>query len=853
MNRKTDYVVGKKTDTTWAGVYGYKPTDPADYKRLGEMFSVFRFETSIEEFAIDKFAKIVIESLQNSYFEELKDYKSSLERLEESCWKMKSKMDLLLSREEEVSNVGIDIEMAIVVFKDNYLYVVTIGESKVFINREENFVDITDGLADRKNTGFLRSASLEVDKNDRFALATSKASTNLLNLEDALKKLDKEKLIESGKQDGVSFMMIADEESDWAVAPKKEPNKTETKEEDSETEESNLEIYEEKPIPPSTIYEEKVNKDIHSDEEQFEEVEDVDQEEDLDDQIDEDFDESEELEENDNEEDLEEEPSKIQKLKERSLGILGSVKDRVSNLRKKDKDFEEDDEYEEEYLDEEDDRSFSERKEKQEEEEKISKIAMLASIVFGFFGSIINAVKNHFKDNKKTYAHIINTIYSRIASFVGAIKNIFQKEILGQNLDRRSLNKRRVKRNRYLFIIGIAVIFIGGNTVISNGRNREKIQDAVQSVETKIEDFDARVQGISTEVINLQYSAGQEKDALSEEIISLRENILIEIDNLEENKLIEEKSGYFETLRSLSSQLSSQADELMLVESFIEPQIVADLSRQFDDSQLSDLEYSEGSLFAADEGRDVIYKLGTNINSEVSIHITEVLEPYILVRSVNGGIIVYDKSDDAVIGRFNPNDKESLARYSNLIPPSVGGPTEAAIYDGNDALYEIHQVHQQIFKRDKTANGYVNGGATFQSQNPPNWKQDPELSNAVDIEVPYEIYVLTENLGIRRYLAGGANTLGREVYINLLDSDYLALQGATALDVNLKYMAVGDSVNRRVMLFEVQDNEQKNIRFIKQFQYRGDDDSFFRDINEIVIVNESLFVLDGNKIVRLDI
>ncbi|MCA9381328.1 hypothetical protein KC678_03620, partial [Candidatus Dojkabacteria bacterium] len=120
-------------------------------------------------------------------------------------------------------------------------------------------------------------------------------------------------------------------------------------------------------------------------------------------------------------------------------------------------------------------------------------------------------------------------------------------------------------------------------------------------------------------------------------------------------------------------------------------------------------------------------------------------------------------------------------------------------------------------------------------------------------EAPYEIYVLAQDLGVRRYLSGGPNTLERQTYINLLDSDFTAMQKATALDVTTNYMAVGDSINKRVLLFQVQDNEQKNLLFTKQYIYEGSDSEIFTDIKEIKIVDGYGYVLDGNRIIRLAI
>lgn len=879
MELRANFIVGKNTDTLWSGVYGYKPDNNDDLRKLGEMFAVFRFETEFEDFAIDKFAKILVESLQNAYFEELKDYKSTLQRLEEACWKMKSKMELLLSREEEISNVGIDMEMAISVFKGNFLYVVTIGESKVFISRDENFVDITEGLTDARGQGFLRSASLETQEEDRFCLATDKASKNLLNIEDALLNLDKTKLIEKGTQEGTALMIIADEDLEWVEEEKFEEN-DEIEEvvglENQMAESEEDEILEKREAGDETFEDEDHSSDeVYEDDNDYRESNGIENNSEVDtqnfdiqeDEVDSDYTDVNDSEadsqvqeddalyyESESEVELDEEEKvsvkeRLLLMKERSVGALNGLKSKFFVGEEEfDADGHEDYEDQDDIEIKENTSRYSEMNNEEDGKGEVSNLAKIVIIPLG----IISSIKNHFKNNKKTYAHIINSIYSKIKGVFQMFKSIFDKEILGKNLDRRALNKRRVKRNRYLLIISIVVIIVGIFYVNNSNQNREAIENAIESVETQLQKYTDEFNSVQTEVLNAQYAPEGDKNDLVNRILLLENNVDSALDEIDSNELIENKTEYIAKYQSISSELSVLSDDLLLIESFSDPQIVVDFSAQFSDAKISDLEYSEGSLFASDEGRDVIYKFGLSLSEDPLVHITDVTEPYILVRSIDGNIIVYDKDDNAVIGEFNPNDKESLQRFDNLIPPSVGGPTESAMFS-NGALYEIHQTNKQIFKREASGDGFVNGGATYQATNPPNWKTDPELGEAIDIEVPYEVYVLTKNLGIRRYLGGGSNTLDRNIFLNLLDSDYNSLQNATALDVTTKYMAVGDSQNQRVLLFEIMDNEQKNVRFIRQYVYNGEDDSTFSNITELIVADAQIFVLDGNKIVRLDI
>ncbi|MCA9381644.1 hypothetical protein KC678_05240, partial [Candidatus Dojkabacteria bacterium] len=780
MTIKFDYINGAETDKVWSKVYGYTPESKADQEQLGSMYAVFKFGTELEDFAIDKFAKIVIESLQTAYFEELKEYKSTLERLEEACWKMKSKIDLLLSREEEASKIGIDVEMSIAVLKNMYLYAVTVGESKIFIEREGNFVDISEGLTDRGKQGFLRSASLELQDDDKICLTTSNGNKHLLNIEEALNKLDKKKLIEKGTQEGVSIMFIADESQEWAVPELKEE---EIKDTDKgaipkEEKEDNLDInsmISEDDNNIETEFEENVEEEIDDDIEEMVEAHGEDHEMKEETMV-------------ETTEEMHQMPNnRVENIRNKAASIFASIKEKIPK-RKKDDHQEEEDAYQPP-IDLEEDTPYSQRREIEEEEiqyeEEGEKTALMKVLdtTLGTVATVVAAVQNHFKDNKKTYAHIINTIFSKTKSVLMAIYSIFEKEVLGKNLDRRSMNRRRVKRNRYLFLILVFFILFGSYSIIRNGNNSAKVTEATEKYQGKIDDYNGEMQSIQQEIQNETYAAGgDDKTQLIERLLDLEGNVDTTIAQLDSDDVLKNKAKFFEQLRSLSNSVDVAKDDVLNIEAFSEPEIIADLSRQFNDAELTDLEYSEGYLFASDEGRDVIYRIAPEIGADVEVHETDVTSPQILVRSTNGEIIVYDKDEEAVMGHFDPTDKESLKRYENLIPPSVGKPVESAMFDSNGALYEINQVHQQIFKREAAGDTFANGGATFQSQNPPNWKQDPELAKAIDIEAPYEIYVLAQDLGVRRYLSGGPNTLERQTYINLLDSDFTAMQKATALD-----------------------------------------------------------------------
>lgn len=331
--------------------------------------------------------------------------------------------------------------------------------------------------------------------------------------------------------------------------------------------------------------------------------------------------------------------------------------------------------------------------------------------------------------------------------------------------------------------------------------------------------------------------------------------MLDQLSELESKLTTQRNKGLFvEQIDSQLATITRTEDKITGSVGFTQPQVIADLGKIYSEANLSDLVYTQGNLYASDKQRNTIYQIGTNLNSEATQFVSDLNSPYTMTVNVDGDIIFYDNDSSGSLGKVSVSDGQ-LTRYPSLSPAVIGSIAKAAIFSGNDALYELHQNHQQIFKREREGDTYSSGGAVYNTQNPPNWKTDPELGSAIDIDVPYEIYVLVRGKGLRRYLAGENNTITKETFINTTDNDYNALSAATAIDTDGKLLAVADPTNRRVMLFSIQDNDAKNLVYEKSFVYRGDDSSVFKNIKEVVVneASNNIFVLDGTSIVRIDL
>src|SRR5690606_23965860 len=112
-----------------------------------------------------------------------------------------------------------------------------------------------------------------------------------------------------------------------------------------------------------------------------------------------------------------------------------------------------------------------------------------------------------------------------------------------------------------------------------------------------------------------------------------------------------------------------------------------------------------------------------------------------------------------------------------------------------------------------------------------------------DVEVDWWLYALVKGEGLKRYLGG--ESVGYTL-INTLASDKEALKDASALEFSATHFYVGDSKNKRVLVFEKNLENEEQFIFVEQYVYRGDGD-VFSNIKEIA-VNEAagqIFVLDG--------
>lgn len=828
MNIRAEFKVGKNNKNDWSGVYGYRPDITSDIQT--ELFCVLRVKSDANGIDLETFAKMLLDEFQDSYYS-FSTTEDEIIKLEESLQRMKTKLEVIVSREDEVLEKGLDLEMVISLINNDTLVVGVVGEAKVLIYREEKIVDISKGLVDANLMGFVKTGSLKLMPRDRVAILTKAPYENeYISIENSIKNLEISESSTIEKLEGSAFMLIADETAEWENL---------TKQKNISALNTNSENTEESVDLP------QFNGDLRPDDyngfntnnpdTNFEPIEGDNIEGHIDNVLTEEGEEylSDEIKDSTG---INTVNSRLSLVSNKVTGLFSNVKSKFKKGSFKNNNFESSsNSLDNKYIPIEDtnDNSY--------ESENSEYINTQNS------NSRFSKFKPNFDENNlKTYQKIIKDILSNIKRLITKLVDLIRYEIIGVP-DRTNManHASRISRNRKILLIVLVVLVVAVYFVIKDAN--EKRFSAEQLEEARIE-F-SQLESDSKSAIS-QVDSVKTQDISKRELLESKLNsYLTEIESQRVTALFNNE------LASLELLILKALDSLNYVIEVNDNNInvVSDIGKFFSDTNLTDMVFANNQIYVSDSKRNVIYSLLTSTNSNPTEVVSGLNTPNILTKDSSNNIVVFDNDVTSAVGRLNTTSNE-FVRVTGLSPAVIGSVNEAEIYTGNDAIYEIHQNHQQIFKRDVGGTGFVGGGSIYVSVNPPNWRTDSEFANAIDIDIPYEIYVLIQGQGLKRYLAGEGNTLTYEIFSNLSQSDYDTFKNATSFDIDGNYLAVGDSENNRVMLFTIEDNEQKNIKFVQQYNYRGEKD-VFGDIEEISIdfSKNTIYILDGTKIVSLSV
>lgn len=838
MNLRVEFSSGKISSNEWAGVYGFDPLqdDSVESAMDLQMFAVIGLKTEASDMNLERIGKMLLENIQEHFFNSISSEKNLIEKLEDSLWKIKAKIEVLLSKESELFSKGLDIEMSLIIVGVDILYAAVVGESKIFLMRGDKFVDISKALVDKSMAGFAKTGSLKLEGKDRVCLATSKISGDAENIRSLLNSLDVNLITRFSHNSGEAVMMIASGAAEWKEIP----------------EESNV-VVESEQFQNEPVIEETLPKlDIPSFEEQDS----------LEYQVEEEPNNflSENLEVQTDLLPVSEKRYKrigrslskvFSKGANKVLGLGTNLKNKM--LSRKNNLLEVNDESRLVKILHEDHSESSPENFVEYAGVKTNFLQKILSILKSLFEFIVGKVRSlikFIKNNDKNYAKYIRDFFSFLANSAKKILEFFKREFFG-TADRRDMYLRGdlIKRNRkfllaFLLVLGV-ILFFGIKDADFKRREGE------------------RVAGIRTSVSLIQSDAQKvfsKAKASLEADEATKSQIITELDSIVKKAETQKKDSLFiDDLNRIIAEGQSSKDLLLGVVEINDTnvKVVVDIGKQIPETKLEDMAYSSNYLFVSDSAQNAVYRIAPVVNSKIE-PILDFIKPSLLAVDSSSNIVVYDDNISSSLSRIIPSEL-SFSRLSGPNLTDLGEVKETTIYTGNDALYELRpSPNNYIYKREPQDGGFLAGGTNYTTNSPPAWRIDGEYSSAIDIASPYEIYVLIKGQGIKRYLSGGDNTITRETYKGLFETDFQSLSNASSFDVSGLLLAVGDPSNQRILLFRIEENEQKSLVYLKQYIYRGNS-NVFRDINEISIVESSagstpgIYVLDGSRIIGLQI
>jgi len=801
MNISTAFLAAKSTSKTWSGVFGYRPETASEAAAYGEMFAVMSLSTDVE-FPLDRIASLLFDELQASYFGSEPKEEVQLSDLEKAMHKLRGKIDMMLEREPELAEKGLDIEMAVALVIDSVLYLAVVGEAKVYISRKQDFAEVADALIDPEAEGFMRTGSLFILPDDRLGLVTSTAGDHNPDnlLQTALSEFSTDDLDET---EGVCLLLgyelVKDVEEQVLEEIAAEQQEGGTGVEEVAALEGAVDAGVDKDVDDlgtedvSNIKENGLQSD-------FQRVGSV----------------AEGEYEHEHEGDIMEVEDDLMLA---SPPIVGG--NRVSNMA----------------------RSVAAtggntlRNLKQNASKVISQVGESQVV-----GTVKQKLPNSGGEVLSKIKEAVFGIFGAIRGIIMQVVELFRTKVLKQ-APRRDMYLRNTgddSKWRYLIVIFVIIALLVA-VLVRNESMRVQREAGLQELETSITELLDLKSNYAAQASSLAISEvpdGAAKATLASSIAQLKTDALA---LLGREYITEELRARINT--ELVAGSDTLYDDVLDIQAFTEAEVIADLGANYENTMPTSIAYSSGNLYVTDEAKGNVYSMSTSLDSEVKVLASGLASPYLIDNDTAGNLVVIDKTETSVVSTI-AFDTGVIKRHAGLSVSKMGTLAGIDVWSDNGFLYSINQEKQSILKQASIA-----GNFQLPNDSAP-WMRNEIVAQATDIAVDGNIYLLVEGVGIKRYLAGNEAVV---TLVGLTPSDTTSMQSADAFENTPAKTYVADSAGRRILIFQnVSQGGELVLRFERQIVYRGEG-SVFSDIKELVKnpASEELYVLDGSKVIRI--
>jgi hypothetical protein len=294
------------------------------------------------------------------------------------------------------------------------------------------------------------------------------------------------------------------------------------------------------------------------------------------------------------------------------------------------------------------------------------------------------------------------------------------------------------------------------------------------------------------------------------------------------NLTLEVKNNYNkldEKTENLLGKIQIQLDVVDLVNRIDNPEATISLEQAAEQIMLINKNYYaftlENSIYQIDLENKKIDNLqvefGDIENLKLAVPIEKTGEIIFLSDSDELSLLDLDKKEFASVNIEFINDDQNIRDIASY----------------NNYLYLLKPEANQIYKYNRTRDGFVNGKA---------WITDSEINteNAVSLAIDGFIYVLKSDGTVDKYLSGVKKDFSVEEL-----SEPISSSAKVYTNANLEYLYIIDPPNQRVILFN-----KINGSLIGQYVSNN-----FDNLKNIVVddLEDKMYLLNGDKIFAIGI
>lgn len=764
MSIHADFQVGKTSSRQWAGVLGYRPEEETLESRFGEMFAVMSLRSEID-FDLSNLGSLLFDELQQSYFDE--DAKlGSLEQIEKAMYKVRQRIDTILSREEELVESGINMELSVAVIRKKTLFLAIVGEARIFIHRNGETADVSQSLINPENDDFVRIGSMYLEEMDRLMLITDLAEIEV-GEEKTADLLENLNMQDMQLRNGAILLVGYKLAEDTLALIKQKEAKVDFSDNQETKVDENIELVDQNYFDDDEL-------DID------EEIPDI----------------------------YEEESTSITRRISDALSTSASkISTKLRSLQSK---------------------STTNYKRKPE-----------------FENGIIDEESN-VDDNSNRFTQLRSSgtkLYEKLLNNLKVLRRNINARVQN-NKSPMYLRSGNAKGNnwRILWVIGLVVLivlFLGVRKLVQD----RDYANRLLALENNVSTLEQRMSSLRTEVSGATIGStdGVKKDQVADKLMALKNDVETTIKD--ESEILSKEADLKDKLGKLITETTRSKDQVLNIRSFTEPQIVSDLAINNEGVSASDIAYANGNIYVVDTAKGGIIRMSTQINSSTGIFATGFTSPYLIEVDEDGDLVVIDNNPDSVISTVDI-DTASVYRHPGVSMAKMGTLSAIDIWS-NAALYTINPQKQALLKQDNVAGNYQ-----LPNDASP-WRSDSDFGQAIDLTIDYWVYVIVNGKGLMRYLAGEPTTY---TYSGLPKSIENELKQAKAVELSDTHLYLADPVRQRIVVFSKRTDDAEFFDYQEQIVYSGDGD-VFKNIKDIVVnqTAKQLFVLDGNKVIRVDL